>query len=94
MQTINKYAGYPIPMSNISSFTITNPLTGQYLYYNGSRWINQNKPESTITNLTSDLLNCEKRTNKNTANGYCPLDQNSLSPLINIPYLFLNYLIF
>ena len=35
--TVNKYAVYPIPISNISSFTITSPLTGQYLYYNGSQ---------------------------------------------------------
>ena len=85
--TVNKYAVYPIPISNISSFTITSPLTGQYLYYNGSQWINQNITESNITNLTSDLLNCEKQINKNAANGYCPLDQISLVPLINIPSL-------
>ena len=36
----NNYAVYPIPISNISSFTITNPSTGQFLYYNGSQWIN------------------------------------------------------
>ena len=64
------------------------------MQYISGKWINQNKPESTITNLTSDLLNCERIPNKNTANGYCPLDQNSLVPLINIPYLFLNYLNF
>ena len=85
--TVNKYAVYSIPISNISSFTITSPLTGQYLYYNGSQWINQNITESNITNLTSDLLNSEKITNKNAANGYCPLDQNTLIPLINIPSL-------
>ena len=33
---INAYAVYPIPISDISSFTITNPSTGQFLYYNGS----------------------------------------------------------
>ena len=66
--TVNKYAVYPIPISNISSFTIISPLTGQYLYYNGLQWINQNITESNITNLTSDLLNCEKQINKNTAN--------------------------
>ena len=37
---INNYAVYPIPISDISSFTITNPSTGQFLYYNGSQWIN------------------------------------------------------
>ena len=84
--TVNKYAVYPIPISNISSFTITSPLTGQYLYYNGSQWINQNITESNITNITRDLLNYEKITNKNIANGYAPLDQNTLIPLINIPF--------
>ena len=49
--TVNKYAVYPIPISNISSFTIASPLTGQYLYYNGSQWINQNITERNITNL-------------------------------------------
>ena len=41
----NNYAVYPIPISDISSFTITNPSTGQFLYYNGSQWINQNISE-------------------------------------------------
>ena len=36
----NNYAVYPIPISDISSFTITNPSTGQFLYYNGAQWIN------------------------------------------------------
>ena len=89
--TVNKYAVYPIPISNISSFTITNPLTGQYLYYNGSQWINQNITESNVSNLVSDLLNCEKITNKNIANGYCPIEQNSLVPLVNIPNLFFRF---
>jgi hypothetical protein len=84
----NNYAVYPIPISDISSFTITNPSTGQFLYYNGSQWINQNISESNVLNLTSDLLSCEKTINKNSANGYCPLDQNKLVPNSNIPQLF------
>ena len=56
----NNYAVYPIPISDISGFTITNPSTGQFLYYNGSQWINQNISESNVLNLTSDLLSCEK----------------------------------
>ena len=83
----NKYAVYPIPISDISSFTITTPSTGQFLYYNGSQWINQNISESNVLNLTSDLLSCEKIINKNSANGYCPLDQNKLIPNSNIPQL-------
>ena len=54
----NKYAVYPIPISDISSFTITTPSTGQFLYYNGSQWINQNISESNVLDLTSDLLSC------------------------------------
>ena len=83
----NNYAVYPIPVSDISSFTITNPSTGQFLYYNGSQWINQNISEINVSNLTSDLLSCEKTINKNSANGYCPLDQNKLIPNSNIPQL-------
>ena len=83
----NNYAVYPIPISDISSFTITNPSTGQFLYYNGSQWINQNISEINVSNLTSDLLSCEKTINKNSANGYCPLDQNKLVPNSNIPQL-------
>ena len=59
--TINNYAVYPIPITDISSFTITNPSTGQFLYYNGSQWINQNISEINVSNLTSDLLSCEKQ---------------------------------
>ena len=47
----NNYAVYPIPISDISSFTITNPSTGQFLYYNGSQWINQNITEINVSNL-------------------------------------------
>ena len=36
----NNYAVYPIPISDIRSFTITNHSTGQFLYYNDSQWIN------------------------------------------------------
>ena len=54
----NNYAVYPIPISDISSCTITNPSTGQFLYYNGSLWINQNISEIIVSNLTSDLLSC------------------------------------
>ena len=43
--------------------------------------------ESKITNLTTDLSNCEKTANKNVASGYCPLDSNSLVPVANIPAL-------
>ena len=87
----NKYAVYPIPKTDISSFTITNPSTGQFLYYNGSQWINQNISEINVSNLTSDLLSCEKRSNKNSASGCCPLDQNKLIPNSYIPHLpFLN----
>ena len=32
----NNYAVYPIPITEIGSFTITNPSTGQFLFYNGS----------------------------------------------------------
>ena len=60
----NNYAVYPIPIGDISSFTITNPSTGQFLYYNGSQWINQNISENNVSNLTSDLLSCEKTSNK------------------------------
>ena len=84
---INNYAVYPIPISDISSFTITNPSTGQFLYYNGTQWINQNISEINVSNLTSDLLSCEKTSNKNSANGYCPLDQHKLIPNSNIPQL-------
>ena len=66
----NNYAVYPIPISDISSFTITNHSTGQFLYYIGSQWINQNISESNVLNLTSDLLSCEKTSKKNSANGY------------------------
>ena len=65
----------------------TNPSTGQFLYYNGSQWINQNIGEINVSNLTSDLLSCEKTCNKNSADGYCPLDQNKLIPNSNIPQL-------
>ena len=58
--TSNNYAVYPIPIGDISSFTITNPSTCQFLYYKGSQWINQNISEINISNLTSDLLSCEK----------------------------------
>ena len=78
---------YPIPIGDISSFTITNPSTGQFSYYNGSQWINQNISENNVSNLTSDWLSCEKTINKNSANGYCPLDQNKLIPNSNIPQL-------
>ena len=57
----NNYAVYPIPITDICSFTITNPSTGQFLYYNGSQWINQNISEISVSNLTSDLLSCEKQ---------------------------------
>ena len=63
--TINNYAVYPIPITDISSFTITNPSAGQFLYYNGSQWINQNISERNVLNLTSDLLSCEKQSIKN-----------------------------
>ena len=43
--------------------------------------------ESKITNLTSDLLSCEKSANKNIASGYCPLDSNILVPLANLPQI-------
>ena len=46
----NNYAVYPIP-TDISSFTITNPSAGQFLYYNGSQWINQNISESIKFNI-------------------------------------------
>ena len=45
-----------------------------------------------MTNLTSDLLNCEKTANKSIANGYAPLDLNTLIPLINIPSLYFSKL--
>ena len=41
----NNYAVYPIPISDIISFTIANPSTGKFLYYNGSHRINQNISE-------------------------------------------------
>ena len=37
----------------------------------------QNISESNVLNLTSDLLSCEKTSNKNSANCYCTLDQNN-----------------
>ena len=57
------------------------------MYYNGSQWINENISEINVSNLTSDLLSCEKTSNKNSANGCCPLDQNKLIPNSNIPQL-------
>ena len=83
----NNYAVYTIPISENSGFTITNPSTGQFLYYNVSQWINQNISEVNLSNLTSDLLSCENTSNKNSANGYCSLDQNKLLPNSNIPQL-------
>ena len=70
-----------LSLSEISSSLLFIPLsinlnmrsTGQFLYYNGSHWINQNISENNVSHLTSDLLSCEKTTNKNSANGYCPL---------------------
>jgi len=59
--TINKYAVYPIPISDISSFNISSPSTGQFLYYNGSQWINRNISKSNVSNLVNDLSNCEKK---------------------------------
>ena len=56
----NKYAVYPIPITDTSSFTITCPSTGQFLYYIGSQWITQNISEINVSKLTSDLLSCEK----------------------------------
>ena len=44
------------------------------------QWIN-------VSNLTSGLLSCEKTSNTNSANVYCPLDQNKLIPNSNIPQL-------
>ena len=44
----NKYAVYPIPITDTSSFTITCPSTSQFLYYNGSQWINQNISEINV----------------------------------------------
>ena len=38
--------------------------TGQFLYYNGSQWINQNISENNVSNLTSDLLSSEKQSIK------------------------------
>ena len=84
----NNYDVYPTPISDISSFTITIPSTGQFLY---SQWINQNISEIITSNLTSDLRSCEKTSNKNSASGCCPLDQNKLIPNSYIPHLpFLN----
>ena len=45
--------------------------------------------ESQITNLSTDLGNCEKSANKNVASGYCPLDSNSLVPTANIPQSYI-----
>ena len=41
--------------------------------------------ESDVTNLSNDLSNCEKTSNKNIAGGYCPLDSSVLVPISNIP---------
>ena len=60
----NKYAVYPIPISDISSFTITSLLNSQFIYYNDSQWINQNISGSNVSILTSDLLSCEKQATK------------------------------
>ena len=40
--------------------------------------------ESNITNLTTDLSNCEKTANKNVGGGYCGLDSNGLVPLTKL----------
>ena len=74
-----------MPISDIGSFTIASPSAGQFLYYNGSQWITQNNSEINVSDLTSDLLSCQKTSNKNSANGHCPLDQNKLIPNSNIP---------
>ena len=47
----NNYAVYPMPITDISGFTITNPSTAQFLYSNGSQWINQSTSEITVSNL-------------------------------------------
>lgn len=41
--------------------------------------------ESKVTNLTTDLANCEKTSNKGAASGYCPLDSSSSVPSANLP---------
>ena len=69
--------------------SISSLLDSQVLTYNSSssKWINSNISESQITNLVTDLSNCEKTANKNISSGYCGLDSNSLVPVNNIPYL-------
>lgn len=81
---------------------ITAPANDQVLTYDSasSKWQNQAVPvtsvagrtgditlgESDVTNLTTDLAATEKAANKGAANGYAPLDANSLVPVASLPY--------
>ena len=77
-------------LGSLLDVIISSLNNSQVLTYNSTstKWSNSNINESQVTNLTTDLSNCEKIANKGVANGYCGLDTNSLVPLI---YIFLIY---
>ena len=76
-------------MGSLLDVNISSLNNSQVLTYNSisTKWINSNITESQITNLTTDLSNCEKIANKGIANGYCGVDTNSLISVSNIPNL-------
>ena len=76
-------------MGSLLDVNISYLQNAQYLSYSSTlqKWINTNITESNVTNLVNDLSLCEKLSNKNTSNGYCGLDTNTLIPVVNIPNL-------
>ena len=76
-------------LGSLLDVSISSLNNAQALTYNSisTKWSNSNINESQITNLTTDLSNCEKIANKGISNGYCGLDTNSLISVSNIPNL-------
>ena len=76
-------------LGSLLDVNISSLQNAQYLSYSSTlqKWINTNITESNVTNLVNDLSLCQKLSNKNTSNGYCGLDTNTLIPVVNVPNL-------